>query len=136
MKSNSLSRRDFVKAAGFAAASIALPSSVLKAEPGDEPNIVFIIVDDMGYHDLGCYGSKTIKTPNIDRMAAEGMRFTDAYSGATVCAPARSTLMTGYHLGHTSVRGNSGGIPLLDEDVTVAEILKKAGYATCGFGKW
>ena len=136
MKSNSLSRRDFVKAVGFAAASIALPSSVLKAAPGDKPNIVFIIVDDMGYHDLGCYGSKTIKTPNIDRMAEEGMRFTDAYSGATVCAPARSTLMTGYHLGHTSVRGNSGGIPLLDEDVTVAEILKKGGYATGGFGKW
>jgi len=102
----------------------------------DKPNFVFIIVDDMGYHDLGCYGSKTIKTPNIDRMAAEGMRFTDAYSGATVCAPARSTLMTGYHLGHTSVRGNSGGIPLLDADITVAEILGKRGYTCGGFGKW
>ncbi len=102
----------------------------------DLPNIVFIMVDDMGYQDLGCYGGKTIRTPNIDRMAAQGMRFTDAYSGATVCAPARSTLMTGYHLGHTSVRGNSGGIPLLDEDLTVAEVLKKVGYATGGFGKW
>ena len=94
------------------------------------------MVDDMGYCDLGCFGSKTIKTPNLDRMAAEGMRFTDAYSGATVCAPARSTLMTGYHMGHTSVRGNSGGIPLLAADVTVAEVLEKAGYATGGFGKW
>ncbi|MDG1324514.1 MAG: sulfatase-like hydrolase/transferase, partial [Opitutales bacterium] len=68
------------------------------------PNIIFIMVDDMGYHDLGCYGSKTIKTPNIDRMAKEGIRFTDCYSGDTVCAAARSTLMTGYHKGHTPVR--------------------------------
>ena len=115
-----------------------LPSGLFGAAQPDRrrPNIVLIIVDDMGYHDLGCYGSQTIKTPNVDRMAAEGMRFTDAYSGATVCAPARSTLMTGYHLGHTSVRGTSGGIPLLDEDLTVAEVLKKVGYATGGFGKW
>jgi len=100
------------------------------------PNIIFIMVDDMGYHDLGCYGSKTILTPNVDRMAKEGMRFTDCYSGDTVCASARSTLLTGYHKGHTPVRGNSGGIPLFPEDVTVAEVLKKAGYATGGFGKW
>ena len=70
-----------------------------------KPNIIFIMVDDMGYHDLGCYGSKTISTPNIDRMAKEGIRFTDCYSGDTVCASARSTLMTGYHKGHTPVRG-------------------------------
>ena len=100
------------------------------------PNIIFIMVDDMGYHDLGCYGSKTIKTPNIDRMAKEGIRFTDCYSGDTVCASARSTLMTGYHKGHTPVRGNSGGIPLFPEDITVAEVLKKAGYVNGGFGKW
>ena len=132
-----LDRRNFLKAAGFAAASLAAPRSPQAAGAAQEkPNIVFIIVDDMGYHDLGCYGSKTIKTPNIDRMADEGMRFTDAYSGATVCAPARSCLMTGYHMGHTSVRGNSGGIPLLDEDITIAEVLRKAGYATGGFGKW
>ncbi|MBT4223044.1 MAG: sulfatase-like hydrolase/transferase, partial [Opitutae bacterium] len=86
------------------------------------PNIIFIMVDDMGYHDLGCYGSKTILTPNIDRMAKEGLRFTDCYSGDTVCASARSTLMTGYHKGHTPVRGNSGGIPLFPNDVTVAEV--------------
>jgi arylsulfatase A len=100
------------------------------------PNIIFIMVDDMGYHDLGCYGSKTIQTPNLDRMAAEGMRFTDCYSGGTVCASARSTLMTGTHKGRTPVRGNSGGIPLLPSDVTVAEVLKTAGYTTGGFGKW
>jgi arylsulfatase A len=100
------------------------------------PNIIFIMVDDMGYHDLGCYGSKTIQTPNIDKMAEQGIRFTDCYSGDTVCASARSTLMTGTHKGHTPVRGNSGGIPLLPEDVTVAEVLKKAGYVTGGFGKW
>ncbi len=101
-----------------------------------KPNIVFIMVDDMGYHDLGCFGSKKILTPNINKMCAEGMKFTDCYSGAPNCAPARSTLMTGYHKGHTPVRSNTGGVPLFPEDVTVAEVLKKAGYATGGFGKW
>ena len=109
---------------------------LIDATAKEMPNIIFIMVDDMGYHDLGCYGSKTIQTPNIDRMAKEGMRFTDCYSGDAVCASARSTLMTGYHKGHTPVRGNSGGIPLFPADVTVAEVLKKAGYATGGFGKW
>ena len=94
------------------------------------------MADDMGWADLGCYGSRQIKTPNIDQMAAEGVRFTQAYSGCTVCAPARSVLMTGLHMGHTSVRGNTGGIPIRDEDVTVAEVLKRVGYATGGFGKW
>ncbi len=132
-----MNRRDFLKGLGVGAAAISLgPVGSSVGAAVDGPNIVFIIVDDMGYQDLGCYGGRTIKTPNIDRMAGEGMRFTDAYSGATVCAPARSTLMTGYHLGHTSVRGNSGGIPLLDSDITVAEILRKRGYATGGFGKW
>lgn len=101
-----------------------------------KPNIIFIMVDDMGYYDLGCYGSKTIKTPHIDKMCAEGLKFTQCYSGDTVCASARSTLMTGTHKGHTPVRGNSGGIPLFPSDVTIAEVLKKAGYATGGFGKW
>jgi arylsulfatase A-like enzyme len=110
---------------GLAAVSLAAP-----------PNIIFIMVDDMGYHDLGCYGSKTIQTPNLDKMAAEGIRFTHAYSGDTVCASARSTLMTGTHKGKTPVRGNSGGIPLFPSDVTVAEVLKKAGYVTGGFGTW
>lgn len=140
-----LDRRDFLKSAGFGAASLTAScwlGCTVPAQNNDsnrvrhKPNIVFIIVDDMGYYDLGCYGSKSIKTPNIDRMAVQGMRFTDAYSGATVCAPARSCLMTGCHMGHTSVRGNSGGIPLLDDDATAAEVLKKVGYVTGGFGKW
>jgi len=137
MKHPRPTRRQFLRAAGLGAAALAAPRRLLGAAPkAGRPNLVFIMVDDMGYYDLGCYGSKTIRTPRIDRMAAEGMRFTDCYSGATVCAPARSTLMTGYHMGHTSVRGNSGGIPLVDEDVTVAEVLKKAGYVCGGFGKW
>jgi arylsulfatase A-like enzyme len=139
---NILNRRDFVKATGLAVTSMALPgcgvTSKLSKNESDakKPNIIFIIVDDMGWTDLGCYGSRQIKTQNIDRMAAEGVRFTQAYSGCTVCAPARSVLMTGLHMGHTSVRGNTGGIPLQNEDVTVAEVLKRAGYATGGFGKW
>jgi arylsulfatase A len=101
-----------------------------------KPNIVFIMADDLGYGDLGCYGQQYIKTPNIDRLAAEGMRFTQAYAGCTVCAPSRSVLMTGLNMGHTSVRSNPGGVPILSSDVTVAEVLKSAGYATGGFGKW
>ena len=106
------------------------------AAAAEKPNIVFIVVDDMGWADLGCYGSKVVQTPNLDALAAEGMRFTQAYSGCTVCAPARSTLMTGHHMGHTSVRSNTGGTPLAADDVTVAELLKTAGYTCGGFGKW
>jgi arylsulfatase A-like enzyme len=108
----------------------------LAAQPPRKPNIVWIMADDLGISDLGCYGQKHIRTPNIDRMAAEGTRFTDAYAGCTVCAPSRSVLMTGKHMGHTSVRSNPGGVPLLPGDITVAEVLKKAGYATGMFGKW
>jgi arylsulfatase A-like enzyme len=106
------------------------------AQPDRKPNIVFIILDDLGYGDFGCYGQKHILTPNVDRFAAEGMRFTQAYAGAAVCAPSRAVLMTGLHGGHAPVRANAGTIPIRDEDVTVAEVLKKAGYATGGFGKW
>jgi uncharacterized sulfatase len=106
--------------------------------PGGEkqkkPNIIFIMADDLGYGHLGCYGQQLIQTPNIDKLAAEGMRFTQAYSGCSLCAPARSTLMTGTHCGHTSVRGNGGGVSLQKEDITVAQILKKAGYTTALFG--
>lgn len=105
------------------------------AEPR-KPNIVFLLADDMGPGQLGCYGQKLIRTPNIDRLAGEGMRFTQCYAGCTVCAPSRSTLMTGLHTGHTPVRRNGGGNPLAPEDVTVAEVLKSAGYATGLFGKW
>jgi arylsulfatase A len=102
---------------------------------GRRPNIVFIMADDLGYADVGCYGQDKIRTPNIDRLATEGLRFTDAYAGCTVCAPSRSVLMTGYHMGHTPIRGNGMG-PLLPEEITVAEVLKKAGYANGAFGKW
>lgn len=117
---------------GGAAAGLA----ELGAQGRRPPNIVLIMADDLGYGDLGCYGQKLIRTPNIDRMAAEGMRFTDAYAGCTVCAPSRSVLMTGYHMGHTSVRGNTGGQSLAPGDVTMAMVLKQAGYATGGYGKW
>jgi uncharacterized sulfatase len=96
------------------------------------------LADDLGYGDLGCYGQKLIQTPNLDRMAAEGLRFTQFYAGSTVCAPSRSVLMTGLHTGHTRVRGNGGGAAqmLRDEDVTVAEVLRGAGYVTGLIGKW
>jgi len=100
-----------------------------------KPNIIYILVDDLGYGDLGCYGQAQIKTPNIDRMAAEGMRFTDHYAGSTVCAPSRCCLMTGLHTGHALIRAN-GRLPLRPEDVTVAELLKGAGYTTGIVGKW
>lgn len=101
----------------------------------DKPNIIFILTDDLGYGDLGCYGQKVIKTPSLDKMAAEGIRFTDCYSGSTVCAPSRCTLMTGKHTGHAYVRGNDR-IPLRPEDLTVPEMLRKAGYRTGIVGKW
>ncbi len=100
------------------------------------PNIVFIMADDLGLGDLGCYGQKIIRTPHIDRLAREGIRFTQAYAGCTVCAPSRSVLMTGLHMGHTSIRANAGGQSLEPKDVTVAQLLQQAGYKTGGFGKW
>lgn len=99
------------------------------------PNIIFILADDLGYGDLGCYGQERIHTPHLDQMAAEGMRFTNAYAGSTVCAPSRCVLMTGLHTGHCWVRGNAL-VPLRPEDTTVAELLQGAGYATCLAGKW
>lgn len=101
-----------------------------------KPNFVYIMVDDMGPADAGFMGSQAIATPNLDRLASESLYFTEAYSGCTVCAPCRSVLMTGKHMGRTSVRLNTGGVSLLDEDVTVAEVLKQVGYRTGGFGKW
>ena len=103
------------------------------------PNIIFILSDDLGWGDLGCYGQKEILTPNIDRIAAEGMRFTNAYAGNSVCAPSRSCLMQGLHPGHARVRGNAyRGYRegLFKDDTTVAEVLKSAGYTTGLFGKW
>ena len=119
---------------------IAITASTCLAE-APRPNIIFILVDDLGYADLGCYGQKLIKTPCLDQMAAEGMKFTDFYAGNTVCAPSRSVLMTGQHMGHTHVRGNASGPDmakqsLRDEDVTVAEVLKTVGYTNGLCGKW
>jgi arylsulfatase A-like enzyme len=105
------------------------------AEPPDRPNIVFILADDLGYGDLGCYGQEQIPTPNLDRLAAQGTRFTQAYAGSTVCAPSRCALMTGLHTGHCRVRGNAL-VPLQPQDVTVAEVLKGVGYTTALIGKW
>jgi arylsulfatase A-like enzyme len=99
------------------------------------PNIVFILADDLGYGDLGCYGQKQIRTPHIDHLACEGVRFTSCYAGCTVCAPSRCALMTGKHTGHCRIRSNDR-VPLLPEDVTIAEVLHDAGYATGIIGKW
>jgi arylsulfatase A-like enzyme len=105
------------------------------------PNIILIMADDLGYGDLGSYGQRIIQTPNLDRLAVEGLRFTQFYAGSTVCAPSRSVLMTGRHMGHTRVRGNAGAgnyaaQTLASEDVTIARVLKDAGYATALIGKW
>jgi arylsulfatase A len=100
------------------------------------PNIVWLMADDMAYADAGCYGQTVIRTPFIDSLARDGMQFTDAYAGSTVCAPSRSVLLTGKHTGHTSIRSNPGGVFLLDSDVTIGEVLKPAGYTSGCFGKW
>ena len=111
------------------------------AQPAQRPNIILVLADDLGYGDLGSYGQRVIHTPNLDRMAAEGLRFTQFYAGSTVCAPSRSVLMTGQHLGHTRVRGNAGANnmeaqTLTAGDITVAQVLQRAGYATALVGKW
>ncbi len=108
---------------------------------GDPPNIVFILLDDAGYGDVSCFGQKKFATPNVDALAAGGMKFTQHYSGSTVCAPTRCCLMTGYHTGHAYVRGNRevkpvGQAPIPAETVTVAELMQGAGYKVGAFGKW
>lgn len=102
----------------------------------DRPNFIFIMADDLGYGGLGCYGQTRIQTPHVDRLASQGMRFTQAYAGSHVCQPSRSVLMTGQHAGHTPVRANDVRQYLLDDDVTIARLLRDAGYRTGGFGKW
>jgi arylsulfatase A len=152
-----MQRREFLKMASLCVASTAgfrsLSAFAATVAPAgrQQPNVVFILADDLGYGDLGCYGQKKIRTPNIDALAAQGMRFTQCYSGNPVCAPSRCTLMTGYHTGHSQVRNNKqvggdegwklgattgGQWPLAEGTFTVAHLFKKAGYVTGAFGKW
>lgn len=125
--------------------SILMLASLLGCQQKDTkdtlPNIIYFIADDLGYGDLSCLGQEKFSTPNIDRLASEGMLFTQHYSGSTVCAPSRSALMTGQHTGHTPIRGNrsiqpEGQWPIEDKTFTLAELLKQKGYVTGGFGKW
>ncbi|MEP7363480.1 MAG: arylsulfatase [Acidobacteriota bacterium] len=106
------------------------------AAAGKKTNIVMVVLDDAGYGDFGCFGQELIQTPHIDRLAAQGTRYMDFYCGAPVCAPSRCVLMTGLHGGHAAIRANAGTVSIRDEDLTLAEILRKAGYRTGGFGKW
>ena len=124
----------------FAAICLLLIPGALQAQPplpGTKPNIVVILADDLSYRDLSIWGQIRFSTPNLDRLAAEGVRFTQAYAGAPECAPSRGTLMTGLHTGHASVRDNRsarGQDHLADSDVTISEMLKRSGYATGFFG--
>jgi arylsulfatase A-like enzyme len=138
MRKEYIGRRDFLKAMGIAASASALPSWLpVRAATKPRPNILLIVADDLGYGDLGCYGQKKILTPNIDKLAEEGMRFTQCYAGSTVCAPSRCSLMTGMHNGHNRIRDNlPHNVWLRPDDLTVAEVLKQAGYKTGGMGKW
>jgi arylsulfatase A len=124
-------------------AILVIPLAAVRAAgaPPAKPNVIFILADDMGYGDAGCYGQKLIKTPNIDRLAGEGVRFTQAYAGTTVCAPTRCALLTGLHIGHAAIRANRGLKPEGQEPLpagtfTVAQLFKSDGYATAAFGKW
>jgi arylsulfatase A-like enzyme len=123
----------------FALAALAISLVFCAASDAQDaarkPNVIFILADDLGYGDLGSYGQQKIKTPNLDRMAREGKRFTQFYAGSTVCAPSRCVLMTGLHTGHCYIRGNAK-TNLRPEDVTVAEVMKSAGYRNGLTGKW
>jgi len=123
------------KALLSAVVALGLTFAVSHAAEPRRPNVVFVLADDLGYGDLGCYGQTKIRTPHLDRLAADGMRFTQFYAGSTVCAPSRCCLMTGLHTGHCYIRGNAR-VDLRPEDVTVAEALKAGGYTTGLFGKW
>jgi arylsulfatase A len=141
------------RSAAFVCATLALLAALCRpaaAEPAPpsrqpHPNVVFILADDLGYAELGCYGQRKIRTPNLDRMAAEGMRFTQFYSGSPVCAPARCSLLTGKHGGHAFVRNNHeapprgefrGQMPLPDGTITIGHLLQRQGYTTAAIGKW
>jgi arylsulfatase A-like enzyme len=112
-----------------------IPEGLLAQKKQDSPNVIYIMADDLGYGDLGCYGQKTIRTPNLDQMAKEGAKFSQFYAGSTVCAPSRCALMTGKHMGHAYIRGNKE-LPLRQDDMTLGKLMKKKGYVTGMYGKW
>ncbi|ALJ06814.1 N-acetylgalactosamine 6-sulfate sulfatase (GALNS) [Pseudalgibacter alginicilyticus] len=115
---------------------LTMTSCSSKPNKVDKPNIVYIMMDEWGYYESSGMGHPILDTPNIDKLASDGMRFTQFLAGGNVCAPTRSTIITGQHTGHTTVRSNSGGIGLAADDITIAKVLSDAGYATGGFGKW
>lgn len=134
-----LNRRTFLRGAAATGAVAASGLPMFERALGQapkKPNIIFILADDLGYNDLGCYGQWKFQTPRLDRMAREGARFTDFYSGSTVCAPSRCALITGLHTGHCRIRGNAGGQSLQPEDPGLAKMLRREGYATACIGKW
>jgi len=140
-----LNRREFLRTVGFAAAVVALPGCSRSLRSGSasneerRPNFVIVFIDDMGYADVGCFGAEGYKTPNIDRLAAEGTRFTDFYAAASVCTPSRAALLTGCYPQRVSlpnVLGPRSQIGISDQEVTIAQMLKPLGYATACFGKW
>jgi arylsulfatase A len=139
----SLNRRRFLEAASLGVAALSAPRALSAASVtgGRKPNIIYIMADDLGYGDVSCFGQKKFQTPHLDRMAAEGVKFSDYYAGSTVCAPTRCVLMTGLHTGHSHIRGNrevrpEGQAPMPADIFTLPRMLKKAGYVTGMFGKW
>ena len=138
-----MKRRRFLKGlAGIGAGGLLSPwLPTVRANRKTRPNIIYILADDLGYGHLGCYGQREIETPHLDRLAAEGMRFTDHYAGSALCAPSRCVLMTGLHTGHCFIRNNKplpveGNVPIPAASQTIPKLLKKAGYATACIGKW
>lgn len=125
----------------FVCVSVCLLGACTHKQKETSMNVVVVLVDDLGYGDLGAYGQQKIKTPHIDKMASEGMLFTQHYAGSSVCAPSRASIMTGKHTGHTTIRGNKeilpeGQMPMDENELTIAKLMKQAGYATGIFGKW
>jgi arylsulfatase A len=146
MHDHDIERRRFLRQSALGTAALLLAQSNCSAEeepaaPAKRPNIIFILADDLGHADLGCYGQKEIKTPCLDRMAQDGMQFTQAYCGTSVCAPSRCSLMTGLHMGHAPIRANravkpEGQMPLPEGIYTLPRMLKDASYETACIGKW
>ncbi|AQT68199.1 Arylsulfatase precursor [Anaerohalosphaera lusitana] len=138
-----MNRREFLKNAAFAASVAAAPglTKSASAKPAKKPNVIYILADDLGYRELGCYGQEKIRTPYIDKLAEQGMKFTNHYCGQAVCAPSRCALMTGKHMGHAYVRNNrpvGGGyqLPLPEGTTTIGTLFQKHGYKTGAMGKW